>query len=179
MSPTPAILTLADLVDRLDGIDPNSLTYQQGRGWTIGFTDCSDFESACLAFPGQPADRVDHNLVAKRFLVTGHHDFELDHACHPQLGCWATHTMVETARRFGAGTLDDAHLEDRTLLRALREAVDVLPAASAARLVDVYCVARGVSRAEGLADLLGEDSATDPSRHDELLHAQTSPAMAA
>ena len=100
---TPAILTLADLVDRLDGIDPDSLTYQRSRGWVLGFTDCDDFELACHAFPGRREDRVDHNLVAKRFLVTGNSDFELAHLCHAELPCWTKVTLADVARRHARG----------------------------------------------------------------------------
>lgn len=137
-TPTPAILTLADLVDRLDGIDPDSLTYQRARGWVLGFTCCQDFELACHAFPGRREDRVDHNLVAKRFLVAGSHDFELAHPCHHQLTCWNEVTLVDVARRHGRGLLNLTRPADRQLLRALTDAVDAAPLAAAARLVEVY-----------------------------------------
>ena len=114
------------------------MTYQRSRGWVIGFTSCQDFEVALAAFPGLRADRVDHNLVAKRFLVTGDHDFELAHPCHAQLPCWTDVTLTEVARRHAEGILNLTRVDDRQLLRALTEVVDVAPLATAARLAEVY-----------------------------------------
>lgn len=172
-NPTPAILTLADLVSRLDGIDPDSLTYQRSRGWVIGFTSCQDFEVAVTAFPGQRADRVDYNMVAKRFLVAGNHDFELNHPCHAQLPCWMHVTLADVARRHAEGYLDLTRPADRELLRALTEVVDVAPLPAAARLAEVYRTALHPTLTSGSAIstalVTGLRLEPDSTRHQDLV----------